>query len=144
MKIKWQKDKIVRLEFQGHRLFLEDRGPFAAPETCRWAIADNSGRTPELTEDGILWLDFKRYLHLALEDSIVLSIPLRAERGGETWAPAGVDSFIKLREMFPAWPVRLSKTTRAAMTALRTASIIEPVQPQVAWPHLNAREVSRG
>lgn len=125
MKIKWQKNKIVRLEFRGHRLFLEDRGPFAAPETCRWAIADNSGRTPELTEDGILWLDFTRCLRLALENTVVLSIPVYTERDRELLAPAGIDSFVKLREMFPAWPVRLSKTTRAAMTALRTASIVD-------------------
>lgn len=42
----------------GHRLFtcrLEDG-------TFRHAIADNSGRTPEDTEDGILWLDNKRHL----------------------------------------------------------------------------------
>jgi hypothetical protein len=39
----------------GHRLFFyEDM----------IAIADNSGRTPEVTDDGLLWLDFSRPLSL--------------------------------------------------------------------------------
>jgi len=39
-----------RLEKNGHRLFFSDT--FRA-----WALADDSGETPNLTDDGVLWID---------------------------------------------------------------------------------------
>lgn len=38
----------IRIEPRGHRIF-ECGG--------RWAIADNTGPTPDLTESGILWIE---------------------------------------------------------------------------------------
>ena len=54
-------DKVVRLERRGHRVFHEKT-------LNRWAFADNSGRTPEVTEDGVLWL-VERQLLTIVQDA---------------------------------------------------------------------------
>ena len=62
----------------GHRIFRSDFN--------RWAIADESGSIPEQTNDGVLWLDFKRPLKIetnVFEPSPTLKeymfVPLRDE-----------------------------------------------------------------
>jgi hypothetical protein len=51
--------KVYHAPNNGHRFFL--RLVNGEPETPRRiAIADNSGSTPDRTEDGILWLDLER------------------------------------------------------------------------------------
>ena len=46
---------LGRLEKGGHRLFKDEASGYVA-------IADNSGPTPDRTEDGILWLDERQEL----------------------------------------------------------------------------------
>lgn len=108
--VKWARGESVRLEKNGHRIFREDRGEFAAPETCRWAIADNSGATPDRTDDGILWLDFSRPLLVEIGQYGIVSIPVDKDRdvqGGSYWCSAGVDALVTLREKFPRWEIEM-------------------------------------
>lgn len=97
---KWTHGQL--LEPGGHRIFREYRGEFAAPETLRWAIADNSGQRPDTTEDGILWLDFRRPLEVR---SDFCGIPVRVERDGEreSRCPCGIDALLTLKKLFPNW-----------------------------------------
>jgi hypothetical protein len=75
-----------------HRLFPARGNPF------KWvAIADNSGRSPESTDDGVLWLDFDRDLLITRDghtDS--LSIPVKR---GEDENPHGRDRFHTVTNM---------------------------------------------
>jgi len=72
-----------------HRLFPLRGNPF------KWvAIADNSGRTPEDTDDGVLWLDFDWNLIITSPDG-VLSIPVK--RAMEN--PHGRDRFSTVTNM---------------------------------------------
>lgn len=72
-----------------HRLFPARGNPF------KWvAIADNSGATPEATDDGVLWLDFARDLTIAHDGS--LCIPVKR---GEDENPHGRDRFSTVTNM---------------------------------------------
>ncbi len=114
----------LRLEPRGHRIFREDRGPFAAPETCRWAIADNSGSRPDTTDDGILWLDLARPMEVSLGDFGVVGIPVLSERdGGEYRVSAGVEALATLRRRFPKWPVLLNAKAEMFLSALHAAHL---------------------
>ena len=65
-KYKWG---VVEVLTDGHRLFPEHEG-------VRFAIADDSGREPQDTDDGILWLDFSRKLMVEKDHvAIPLSSP---------------------------------------------------------------------
>jgi hypothetical protein len=74
-KYKWG---AVELLPDGHRLFPELEGD-------RIAIADNSGREPQDTDDGVLWLDFEWNLMICAPDD-VLSIPVKRARDGERFS----------------------------------------------------------
>ncbi len=65
----WQYIKRV-----GHKYF-HDRG------TGRIAIADNSGKHPHQTEDGVLWLDMERSCTATSQPEGLWSIPLLAPDG---------------------------------------------------------------
>lgn len=75
-----------------HRLFPLMGNPF------KWvAIADNSGATPEQTDDGVLWLDFTRDL-LITRDGRADALGIPVKRGGEE-RPHGRDSFTTVTNM---------------------------------------------
>ena len=48
----------IRIESRGRRIFQEIGG------LDRWAIADNTGPTPETTESGILWIETKMSIRI--------------------------------------------------------------------------------
>lgn len=50
------------------------------PDGSAWAIFDTSGRTPETSDDGVLWLDVTRCLNASTRHAP--TIPLKNE-GGE-------------------------------------------------------------
>lgn len=54
----------------GHRYFRDE-------SSLRIAVADDSGSTPDRTEDGILWLDMDRAIRLS--SMISGSIPVKSE-----------------------------------------------------------------
>lgn len=61
----------------GHRLFIREDGDVA--------IADQSGATPETTDDGVLWLDIGGDRLPALESS---TIPVTKDTDkSESWVP---------------------------------------------------------
>lgn len=63
---------------QGHKFFRSDKGDIA--------IADWSGRYPEDTDDGTLWLDGSRPIKLVWgsHSNLLAYIPLINQRGEET------------------------------------------------------------
>lgn len=120
-KNEWKWEKGQWLEPKGHRVFCDARDDFKAPELRAWALADNSGPTPDRTDDGVLWLDLGRPLYVDVNGKYSkVSIPLRVERDGmresRTWT--GVDGLVTLRRLFPYWQVTMSDATRLLLTAL--------------------------
>lgn len=71
-KYNWK--KLAQPTPRGHRFF-EDKN------TGRIAIADNSGPTPDRTDDGVLWLDSSRKMLVKLEHNCVrLTMPVTTPR----------------------------------------------------------------
>lgn len=87
----------------GHRIFHEVI-PFAADDTGRIAIADNSGREPTDTDDGLLWLDFDWNLIISSPDN-VLCIPVKRERDDERFSTVtDMSTLLQLSAEFD-WPI---------------------------------------
>lgn len=63
-----------------------------------WAIADESGDLPHLTDDGILWLDVSRCLHVSSEFAPI--VPLVGENGERTRTPVDAPTILFLSKMF--------------------------------------------
>jgi hypothetical protein len=75
-KYNWEPPVILP---DGHRLFPVKGTPFK-----HVAIADNSGREPQNTEDGVLWIDRKYPLMITYnEGREVFSIPLTSDTIGD-------------------------------------------------------------
>ena len=89
-----------------HRLFPLKGNPF------KWvAIADNSGITPDQTDDGVLWLDFDRPLLIDADDVVtvptqsILSIPVKRQRDGERFSTVtNMSTMLYLSATFN-WPI---------------------------------------
>ena len=89
-----------------HRLFPLHGNPF------KWvAIADNSGITPDQTDDGVLWLDFDRPLLIDADDVVtvptqsILSIPVKRQRDGERFSTVtNMSTMLYLSATFN-WPI---------------------------------------
>ena len=81
----------------GHRLFMED-GEFE----FRWAIADDSGETPDQTDDGVLWLDLTEPLRIDKGDDPreFFVIPLVDEDGIKTRTGTNVATLLFLARAF--------------------------------------------
>lgn len=61
----------------GHKYFRDQ-------DSGRLALADNSGRLPEYTDDGILWVDTSRPVEVSLGKNgrLYVEVPLIVERTG--------------------------------------------------------------
>ena len=106
--------KICNLEPRGHKLFREDNG-FRAPELCPYAIADDSGNTPDETDDGALYLDFSKPLRLLGSSNMGLRVSFAVlDRDGESmgYVSTGLIGGITLLQRFPAWTVSFDKYTQ--------------------------------
>ena len=80
----------------GHRIF-------QARYTDRWAIADDSGSTPDQTDDGILWLDQTRPLKIetnVFEAKEYRFIPLLSPTGKESHAVTNMATMMYLSAHF--------------------------------------------
>ena len=89
----------------GHRIYLVREG---------YVIADNSGITPDQTDDGVLWLDQTRPLSIErnqYEGTEHISIPLRDEDGNETRTPTDAATLLILSQWLK-WPVCLVEENR--------------------------------
>jgi hypothetical protein len=82
----------------GHRLF-----PLKGKVWTNVAIADDSGREPQDTDDGILWLDFTRYLTAANSEHACF-IPLKSEAGEESTTISNMATLMMLSATFD-WPI---------------------------------------
>lgn len=80
----------TRLERGGHRVFYD-------AERDRWAIADNSGRWPERTDDGVLWVVPLQTIELREGESA--SVRLTHDGGGATATSMGWDAALRLSEL---------------------------------------------
>lgn len=88
----------------GHKLFeTHDDGYGRAG----WAIADESGPTPDQTEDGVLWLDYGRCLRIGDSDALP-TIPLLTEDGTETRTPTDCATILMLSRML-RWTIEDEK-----------------------------------
>ena len=64
---------IARLGIGGHNLFSEGE---------RFAVADDSGKTPDLTDDGVLYLDLDKFRNgLTINSLGSVTLPLIGENG---------------------------------------------------------------
>jgi hypothetical protein len=80
----------------GHRIFRTN-------DPARIAIADNSGRTPEVTDDGTLWLDFERPIVVAGKAAFA---PVRSEEREEGFVtPIDFATALWLSETYQ-WPIK--------------------------------------
>jgi hypothetical protein len=116
----WKWECETRLEPDGHRAFRDASDDYTAPELRRWALTDNSGRWPETTDDGILWIDFTRPIVVSLAGtSVCVGYPLIVERDDQpSDTIGGLDSLLVMRRLFPAWPVSMSPALRVIIAAL--------------------------
>jgi hypothetical protein len=82
-----------------HRLFPLHGNPF------KWvAIADNSGVSPDQTDDGVLWLDFDWNLIISGPDG-VLCIPVKRANDGERFSiVTNMSTMLYLSATFN-WPI---------------------------------------
>jgi hypothetical protein len=83
----------------GHRIYeTHDH-----PEGSRWAIADESGKYPDQTNDGVLWLDFERSLDASTRHAP--TVPLRDDEGNPSSTPVDAPTIFYLARMF-RWTVQ--------------------------------------
>jgi hypothetical protein len=88
----------------GHRLFST-----TTEDGINYAIADDSGRTPEDTDDGVLWLDVTRCLVVERDESFnpareVMFIPLVNMKGERHHAVTNASTILHLANLLK-WQV---------------------------------------
>lgn len=87
-KYNWTKLFSIR---GGHKYFRDEI-------TKRIAVADNSGSTPDQTEDGVLWLDPSRCVSIATDvhHRTWISVPLLRDNGERSATGASVKEAIEV------------------------------------------------
>jgi hypothetical protein len=105
---KWD-GAVTRLP-DGHRIFTTYERDFDGGKTYGVAIADDSGRFPETTDDGVLWLDVTRCLMVMRDNSDPdrprehIAIPLVDENGNQTRTPSDAATILFLSREF-GWTI---------------------------------------
>src|SRR3954453_13408333 len=90
----------------GHRLF-----PLASNPFKQVAIADDSGREPQNTDDGILWIDFERPLMVNKDQGKeYFTIPLKDELFQDSRTTSDASTLLYLAATFN-WPLVSSDLT---------------------------------
>jgi hypothetical protein len=84
----------------GHKLFMDE-----GDGEWGWALADESGETPDQTDDGVLWLDLTAPLTIILDDSFdppreSFAIPLVDEDGKQTRSVTNARTMLFLARAF--------------------------------------------
>lgn len=118
MAYKWK--FMCRLEPKGHRLFLSEL-------SHRVAVADNSGASPEQTEDGVLWFDPTRPIDVGKNDC---AVPLLDDAGRKSHTATGHLGAARLVQMLralykdsdPGAPDLMVCTTEPASFTARAAA----------------------
>lgn len=96
--------KLIDKLPDGHRVFSTK-----VDGEIMYAIADDSGFTPEDTDDGVLWLDHKRCLIVDRDESYnpareFIAIPLVDDKGKQTRTPSDMSSVLHLANLLK-WQV---------------------------------------
>lgn len=86
--MKW----IQELDVPGGHRYFRDEATFAI------AIADRSGRYPDQTDDGVLWLDTRK--DIVIDKMRHIFIPLRTPNGSEVTTPASVLEALEVARHF--------------------------------------------
>jgi hypothetical protein len=91
-KYNWTKLFSIR---GGHKYFRDEI-------TKKIALADDSGSTPDRTEDGVLWLDFQRCVCIATDAShrTWITIPVLRESLDKSATPASTKEAIEVCARF--------------------------------------------
>lgn len=79
----------------GHRIF--EAHAHQPVEGLPWAVADDSGGTPDQTQDGVLWLDRSRPLQIS---ETFCTVPVISEDGDKTAVGCGGATILMLARMF--------------------------------------------
>lgn len=89
---KWTKLFSMR---GGHKYFRDEF-------TGKIGVADNSGPTPDRTDDGVLWLDFNRCVCIATNTNhdTYITIPLLRENGDRSCTGSSVKEAIEVCARF--------------------------------------------
>lgn len=106
----------------GHTLFFTDSKQY--PDLI--AIADESGERPELTNDGVLWLDFERPLSLGKpygEVETTGKIPLKTPDNEETTTITDVATIFLLANWFN-WKVNVRGILHRIQRSNDTAKVV--------------------
>lgn len=93
-------ERLPNAARDGHRVFRREG---------RLAIADNSGPTPDATDDGVLWLDTEKPMHLVDDGGVRVWVPLRDRSGCSAVTVVCGRAARRLRELVPAWPVTFDR-----------------------------------
>jgi hypothetical protein len=129
-KTEWKWEHGLKLEPKGHRIFRDARDDFKAPEQRGWAIADNSGTRPHITDDGVLWLDFTRPIRVTIGGYAGASLPVRKERDNNVvqgyHVSVGIEALLTIRKHFRNWPVELTGSVKTLLTALALEPAVTP------------------
>jgi hypothetical protein len=101
MPYKWMTEEELP---DGHRLFGTNTNDGFA-----YAIADDSGKTPDQTEDGVLWLDSSRCLIVDKDESFDpprehLAIPVIDDNGKRSRTPSDMSTLLHLANML-GWQI---------------------------------------
>jgi len=96
---------------EGHKLFRCDSHR-DKQGNLRYAIADRSGKTPELCEDGVLWLDRSRDIQVGRER---FSIPVINDNGNKLSTVAWANEALTLASILK-WPVKINYLGRYQIT----------------------------
>jgi hypothetical protein len=95
--IKGRWEKITEIP-GGHKFFRLRECEYKAPELCPVAIADDSGRTPDKTDDGIIWMDFTRAISCDKDGRF--SIPVRDMEHNKMSTPASFAEVVFVSDYF--------------------------------------------
>jgi len=131
---KWK--LMTRLEKSGHRIFTQ----LNSQDASQCALADNSGSTPDTTEDGVLWLDPTRPLSVyqpggSHDEPLYCTIPLTTVPGerGKTATTCGLAGLTELRRLFPTWRVHIEPAVQELAIALVKLNAV-PVEARRLMP----------
>lgn len=106
----------LRTLASGHRIFQDARYP---NDTSAYAVADESGRVPERTDCGVLWLNHQRPIMLSVADA---AVPVLDDDG----VPFGniivqVEDVIALVKLHPTWKIAVAGKVRTLLNVLQYA-----------------------
>lgn len=128
---------VCRLQKGGHRIFL-DKHNQSAPVIC-----DNSGEFPHETDDGPLYLDFKRKLQVGgygKPSGLTIPVTDSPNREGRYFTGESMEGSMKLMEMYPTWDIQDPKDKDFLLLAEFVRKVQQRIKIEVPLADLNTEE----